>query len=175
MRPSTRLSSTASLPSLPTHTSWGWAFHPGDYIVCFDPIDGSSNIDAAVTTGSIFAIYDPGECELDFEDDAETVVSKCITNTQQAGDEIRAAGYCMYSSSCVFVLTVRVSVVGAGVARCGREGKSQAGARLKWLSPTHPDGMGHFEERHEWTLSSLSSVERVAVSPWHPSLRTVSP
>ena len=29
----------------------------GDYIVCFDPIDGSSNIDAAVTTGSIFGIY----------------------------------------------------------------------------------------------------------------------
>jgi len=84
----------------------------GDYIVCFDPIDGSSNIDAAVTTGSIFAVYDPGECELDFGDDAETMVSKCITNVQQAGDEIRVAGYCMYSSSTVFVLTVGDGVFG---------------------------------------------------------------
>jgi len=93
----------------------------GDYIVCFDPIDGSSNIDAAVTTGSIFAVYDPGECELDFGDDAETMVSKCITNVQQAGDEIRVAGYCMYSSSTVFVLTVRARpacrVVYGGLSR----------------------------------------------------------
>ena len=28
-----------------------------DYIVVFDPLDGSSNIDVAVTIGTIFAIY----------------------------------------------------------------------------------------------------------------------
>ena len=33
----------------------------GDYIVCFDPIDGSSNIDAAVPTGSIWGVYKPGD------------------------------------------------------------------------------------------------------------------
>ena len=31
----------------------------GQYIVVFDPLDGSSNIDAAVSTGSIFGIYEP--------------------------------------------------------------------------------------------------------------------
>lgn len=29
----------------------------GKYIVCFDPLDGSSNIDCLVSIGTIFAIY----------------------------------------------------------------------------------------------------------------------
>jgi len=29
----------------------------GKYIVCFDPLDGSSNIDCLVSIGSIFGIY----------------------------------------------------------------------------------------------------------------------
>ena len=29
----------------------------GKYIVCFDPLDGSSNIDCAVSVGTIFGIY----------------------------------------------------------------------------------------------------------------------
>ena len=29
----------------------------GDYVVCFDPLDGSSNIDCLVSIGSIFSIY----------------------------------------------------------------------------------------------------------------------
>lgn len=31
--------------------------YSGNYVVVFDPLDGSSNIDAAVSTGSIFGIY----------------------------------------------------------------------------------------------------------------------
>lgn len=29
----------------------------GKYIICFDPLDGSSNIDCLVSIGSIFGIY----------------------------------------------------------------------------------------------------------------------
>lgn len=40
--------------------------YSGNYIVVFDPLDGSSNIDAAVSTGSIFGIYSPNdECFAD--------------------------------------------------------------------------------------------------------------
>ncbi len=35
--------------------------YSGNYIVVFDPLDGSSNVDAAVSTGSIFGIYKPNE------------------------------------------------------------------------------------------------------------------
>ena len=45
--------------------------YSGNYIVVFDPLDGSSNIDAAVSTGSIFGIYSPNdECLADIGDDS---------------------------------------------------------------------------------------------------------
>jgi fructose-1,6-bisphosphatase I len=76
------------------------------YIVTFDPIDGSSNLDACVTTGSIFGVYAPGECEIKETDTPEQTLENCLTNARQSGEALVAAGYCMYSSSCVFVLTV---------------------------------------------------------------------
>lgn len=48
--------------------------YSGNYIVVFDPLDGSSNIDAAVSTGSIFGIYSPNdECLADDSDDIAAV------------------------------------------------------------------------------------------------------
>ena len=41
------------------------------YVVVFDPLDGSSNIDAGISTGSIFGIYKEPEdgCLVDLKDD----------------------------------------------------------------------------------------------------------
>lgn len=83
--------------------------YSGNYIVVFDPLDGSSNIDAAVSTGSIFGIYSPNdECIVDTDDDAELSAEeqRCVVNVCQPGDNLLAAGYCMYSSSVIFVLTI---------------------------------------------------------------------
>jgi fructose-1,6-bisphosphatase I len=84
----------------------------GDYIVTFDPIDGSSNIDAAVPTGSIFGIYSPGECVVDQEDDAEAALEKCVLNTRKSGEELVCAGYVMYSSATVMMISVGHGVYG---------------------------------------------------------------
>lgn len=35
----------------------GSALSQGKYVVCFDPLDGSSNIDCLASIGTIFAIY----------------------------------------------------------------------------------------------------------------------
>ncbi|XP_009626218.1 fructose-1,6-bisphosphatase, chloroplastic [Nicotiana tabacum] len=83
----------------------------GNYIVVFDPLDGSSNIDAAVSTGSIFGIYSPNDDCLslvDLEDTTtlDNVEQRCIVNVCQPGNNLLAAGYCMYSSSVIFVLTL---------------------------------------------------------------------
>ena len=52
--------------------------YSGNYIVVFDPLDGSSNIDAAVSTGSIFGIYSPNnECLADI--DFDSTVNLLIT------------------------------------------------------------------------------------------------
>ncbi|KAM0947519.1 putative fructose-bisphosphatase [Dioscorea sansibarensis] len=84
--------------------------YSGNYIVVFDPLDGSSNIDAAVSTGSIFGIYSPNdECLADLGDDAnllDQVEQRCVVSVCQPGSNLLAAGYCMYSSSVIFVLTV---------------------------------------------------------------------
>jgi fructose-1,6-bisphosphatase I len=46
--------------------------YSGNYVVVFDPLDGSSNVDAVVSTGSIFGIYNPNdECIVDSDDDNE--------------------------------------------------------------------------------------------------------
>ncbi|KAG0551788.1 hypothetical protein BDA96_01G453200 [Sorghum bicolor] len=81
--------------------------YSGNYIVVFDPLDGSSNIDAAVSTGSIFGIYAPNdECLANVEDNE----TRCIVSVCQPGSNLLAAGYCMYSSSVIFVLTVGTGV-----------------------------------------------------------------
>ncbi|KAF5179576.1 Fructose-1,6-bisphosphatase class [Thalictrum thalictroides] len=84
--------------------------YSGNYIVVFDPLDGSSNIDAAVSTGSIFGIYHPSdECLAEYDDNAtelQQVEQRCIINVCQPGNNLLAAGYCMYSSSVIFVLSI---------------------------------------------------------------------
>jgi fructose-1,6-bisphosphatase I len=84
----------------------------GDYIVCFDPIDGSSNIDAAVPTGSIFGIYSSGECVITDGDSVEDAMEKCVLNARKSGEELVCAGYVMYSSSTVMMLTCGDGVYG---------------------------------------------------------------
>ena len=87
------------------------------YVAVFDPLDGSSNIDASIATGTIFGIFEQTEdCILeghiqndDFLDGEGT---KCLLNALQPGSNLVAAGYCMYSSSTIFVLSLGDGVHG---------------------------------------------------------------
>ncbi len=66
----------------------------GKYCILFDPLDGSSNLDAGVSVGTIFSIlrHDPA---------ADPIEMSLL----QPGVQQVAAGYILYGSSCVFVLT----------------------------------------------------------------------
>ncbi|KAJ2756463.1 Fructose-1,6-bisphosphatase [Coemansia pectinata] len=66
----------------------------GKYCITFDPLDGSSNIDAGVNVGTIFGIW-----RLPSGDKAT------VDEILVPGSEIIAGGYCMYGSSCNLVLT----------------------------------------------------------------------
>ena len=72
------------------------------YIVCIDPLDGSSNIDANVSIGTIFSIY------------RRTDVDQPLTETAffQQGTAQVAAGYVVYGSSTMLVYTTRHGVNG---------------------------------------------------------------
>ena len=53
-------------------------------MVVFDPLDGSSNIDAGISTGSIFGIYAPSEeCSVGDMDNPEAMMQNCIINVCQ--------------------------------------------------------------------------------------------
>jgi fructose-1,6-bisphosphatase I len=76
--------------------------------------DGSSNIDCGVATGTIFGIFGTASTCLtsDFESKLDQEELNCLNNTMQPGASLVAAGYCMYSSSCMMVLTTGSGVNG---------------------------------------------------------------
>ncbi|XP_061164012.1 fructose-1,6-bisphosphatase 1-like [Saccostrea echinata] len=73
----------------------------GKYIVTFDPLDGSSNIDCLVSIGSIFAIYRK-------KDDGPATEKDCL----QSGRELVGAGYALYGSATMIVLSIGNGVNG---------------------------------------------------------------
>ena len=87
------------------------------YIVLMDPLDGSSNIDVAVSIGSIFGIWKrrPGETVND-------------DSLLRPGNEQVAAAYVVYGSSTVLVLATKNNV-------CGFTLDTESGT----FAVTHPD------------------------------------
>lgn len=90
----------------------------GKYVVAFDPLDGSSNIDANVSIGSIFAIWKKSDSE-----------PPSVKDLFRKGDELVAAGYCVYGSSTQIVLAL-----GQGGVNCFTLDSS-----LGEFVLTHPD------------------------------------
>jgi fructose-1,6-bisphosphatase I len=77
----------------------------GEYLLLFDPLDGSSNIDVNVSIGTIFSVLKK------HNDDPKTVEPVSEQDFLQPGRQQVAAGYCIYGPQTTLVLTV-----GDGVA-----------------------------------------------------------
>lgn len=77
-------------------------FDTGNYVLLYDPLDGSSNIDVNVSIGTIFAIhrkFTKGE-------------KGTIEDVLQEGKRLVAAGYVIYGSSTMMVYTTGQGVHG---------------------------------------------------------------
>ncbi len=77
-------------------------FPAGDYVVIYDPLDGSSNIDVNISIGTIFSIHrkvTSGE---------RGTLEDCL----QKGSRQVAAGYVLYGSSTMLVYTTGTGVHG---------------------------------------------------------------
>jgi fructose-1,6-bisphosphatase I len=74
----------------------------GRYVLVFDPLDGSSNIDVNVSTGTVFGIY---RC-LDWERRGR--LEDCL----QPARDLVAAGYILYSTSTMLVYSTGQGVHG---------------------------------------------------------------
>ena len=81
-------------------------FPRGKYMLVFDPLDGSSNIDVNVSVGSIFSIL---RAPLDVIDSGRDVTEKDFL---QPGSQQMAAGYALYGPTTMLVLTVGNGVAG---------------------------------------------------------------
>ena len=116
---------TSDMAGLPAYETTALMDETGRYTAVFDPLDGSSNVDAGIPTGTIFGIFDAQDCLLPEEacdtadekftgDTAECSVdapsAECLAATLQPGTSLVASGYILYSSSTFFALTL-----GAGV------------------------------------------------------------
>jgi fructose-1,6-bisphosphatase I len=89
-----------------------------NYIACLDPLDGSGNADASICTGTVFGVFENPQSKFE----ASAVL--------QAGEKMRAAGYCLYSSA-----TVLVIALGDG---CGVQGFT-LDPSVKEFVLTHPN------------------------------------
>lgn len=83
------------IPIPPHHT-------PGKYVLIYDPLDGSSNIDVNVSVGTIFAIYRRRTAE------GPGTLEDCL----QPGRDLVAAGYIVYGSSTMLVYSTGHGVQG---------------------------------------------------------------
>lgn len=73
------------------------------YVILFDPLDGSSNIDVNVSIGTIFSIY---------KRKSERGTLATLEDMLQPGTEQIAAGYVLYGSSTMLVYTTGKGVNG---------------------------------------------------------------
>lgn len=72
------------------------------YLICYDPLDGSSNIDINVSIGTIFSILPNPHAD---------ATAPCDEDFLQPGDRQLAAGYIMYGPQTQMVLTLGRGVV----------------------------------------------------------------
>jgi fructose-1,6-bisphosphatase I len=78
--------------------------HRGKYVLLFDPLDGSTNIDSNVTIGTIFAVLR--------RKSASREEAPAVADALRPGHEIAAAGYTLYGPSTTFVLSTGQGVHG---------------------------------------------------------------
>jgi fructose-1,6-bisphosphatase I/sedoheptulose-1,7-bisphosphatase len=111
----------------------------GKYLLAFDPLDGSSNIDANVSVGSIFSIL---RAPQDVVDSGRDVVE---ADFLQPGAAQVAAGYAVYGPATMLVLSV-----GNGVAGFTLD------PNLGEFLLTHPD-IRVPADTHEFAINSSNS------------------
>ena len=83
------------------------------YVAVFDALDGASNIDVGIVTGTIFSIYKENEeCLVDYGENVSEEGKQLLLKTLIPKTNLVASGYCMYSSSTVMMFSMGDGVHG---------------------------------------------------------------
>jgi fructose-1,6-bisphosphatase/inositol monophosphatase family enzyme len=120
-------------------------FPAGEYVLVFDPLDGSSNIDVNVSIGTVFAIY--RKCS----DTERGSLEDCL----QGGRKQLAAGYIVYGSS------TRRSENSSSATRTSESPNLPCGAtrRTRRMRPAGPR-----ESAVSWITSGMAIRRRVGAT-----------
>ena len=118
-------------------------YRRGPYLLAFDPLDGSSNVDVNVTVGTIFSVLRA----------PDGVIEPAAGDFFQPGSRQVAAGFALYGPCSILVLTMGNGVHGFTLDR-------EIGA----YTLTHPD-MRIVDETREFAINA--SNERF----WEPPVR----
>lgn len=139
----------------------------GKYVVLFDPLDGSSNIDVNVTIGTIFSIYRRRGDSQDIADQRADAL--------QPGDSQVAAGYVVYGSSTMLVYTTGDGVNGFTLdPSIGEFLLSHRDIRIPKKGKYYSCNQGyyhHWEEGLKHYVSYLQDTEKATNRPY--SLRYI--
>jgi fructose-1,6-bisphosphatase I len=118
------------------------------YIVLMDPLDGSSNIDVAVSIGSIFGIWrrSPGDPVTE-------------TSLLRPGSEQVAAAYVVYGSSTVLVTATRDGVQGFTMdTQNGTFALTHPDLRIPQECPYYSTNEGNFKTLDEATQRAVTNL-----------------
>jgi fructose-1,6-bisphosphatase I len=136
----------------------------GDYIIVFDPLDGSSNIDVNVSIGTIFGIYKrKGD---------ETRIDFLLDHVLRPGREQVAAGYFIYGSSTMMVYTTGRGTGVHGFTLYPSVGEfllSHESIQIPEKSKTYSVNEGNYAYWDERTLALvdyLKSIDQVNGMPY---------
>ena len=129
-------------------------FRSGRYVVSIDPLDGSSNIDVNATIGTIFGIF-RRKSEEDTPASHEDIL--------QSGRSMVAAGYVIYGSGTVFVLSTGEGVHAFTLdPTVGEFFLSHPNIQLKASSRTYSTNEGYAAK---WDPKLRAYIESLKESP----------
>ena len=135
------------------------------YIVLFDPLDGSSNIDVNVSIGTIFSIYR-----------RQSTGEKCtVEDFLQPGTEQIASGYIVYGSSTMMVYTTGQGVNGFTLdPSIGEFCLSHPGIKTNEAGNIYSLNQGYYQHFSEGLRKYILHIQEVDVETNRPySLRYI--
>jgi fructose-1,6-bisphosphatase I len=134
-------------------------YEGGQYSICFDPLDGSSNIDANVGVGSIFGVFhkvSPG-------------VKGTVEDLLQPGRRLAAAGYVVYGPSTMMVLSTGHGVHGFTLdPSVGEFLESHHDIRLPQKGKIYSANEGNYPYWSEGVRKYVSHVKQHDPESGHP-------
>ncbi len=137
----------------------------GKYILIYDPLDGSSNIDANITIGTIFSIFKR------VTDSGHGTLEDCL----QPGYRQVAAGYIVYGTSTMFVYTTGRGVHGFTLdPSVGEFLLSHENIRIPQRGKTYSVNEGNFNLWDDRIKKYIQYLKEINGKPDHPhSLRYI--